>query len=71
MFKTLFLSSALSRVYNFGPVFRAENSKTRQHASEFQMVEAEIAFLDNIENLISVSLLFLFGVFYYYFMNHS
>lgn len=63
--KTWFLSSALSRVYNFGPVFRAENSQTRQHASEFQMIEAEIAFLDNIEDLINVSS-FCCSYYYYY-----
>ncbi|BAP58735.1 asparagine--tRNA ligase [Candidatus Tachikawaea gelatinosa] len=35
---------ALSKVYNFGPVFRAENSNTSRHLSEFWMLEAEIAF---------------------------
>lgn len=37
---------ALSRVYTFGPTFRAENSNTRRHLSEFWMVEPEIAFAD-------------------------
>lgn len=37
---------ALSRVYTFGPTFRAENSHTRRHLSEFWMVEPEIAFAD-------------------------
>ena len=35
---------ALSRVYTFGPTFRAENSNTSRHLSEFWMVEPEIAF---------------------------
>jgi len=35
---------ALSRVYTFGPTFRAENSNTRRHLAEFWMVEPEIAF---------------------------
>ncbi len=35
---------ALSRVYTFGPTFRAENSNTRRHLSEFWMVEPEVAF---------------------------
>ncbi len=35
---------ALSNVYTFGPTFRAENSHTSRHASEFWMVEPEIAF---------------------------
>ena len=36
----------LSRVYTFGPTFRAENSNTSRHLSEFWMVEPEIAFAD-------------------------
>ncbi len=35
---------AMSRVYTFGPTFRAENSHTRRHLAEFWMVEPEIAF---------------------------
>ncbi|HMT03001.1 MAG TPA: asparagine--tRNA ligase, partial [Burkholderiales bacterium] len=35
---------ALSKVYTFGPTFRAENSNTTRHLSEFWMVELEIAF---------------------------
>ncbi|MEC5127271.1 asparagine--tRNA ligase [Verrucomicrobiales bacterium BCK34] len=37
---------ALSNIYTFGPTFRAENSHTSRHASEFWMVEPEIAFCD-------------------------
>lgn len=37
---------AMSRVYTFGPTFRAENSHTRRHLAEFWMVEPEIAFAD-------------------------
>src|SRR5712691_3593264 len=37
---------ALSRVYTFGPTFRAENSNTSRHLAEFWMVEPEIAFAD-------------------------
>ncbi len=37
---------ALGKVYNFGPVFRAEKSKTRRHLTEFWMVEPEVAFAD-------------------------
>ncbi|RME19782.1 MAG: asparagine--tRNA ligase [Deltaproteobacteria bacterium] len=37
---------ALSRVYTFGPTFRAENSNTSRHLSEFWMVEPELAFAD-------------------------
>jgi asparaginyl-tRNA synthetase len=35
---------AMSRVYTFGPTFRAENSNTRRHLAEFWMIEPEIAF---------------------------
>ena len=37
---------ALSRVYTFGPTFRAENSNTTRHLAEFWMVEPEVAFAD-------------------------
>ncbi len=37
---------AFKRVYTFGPTFRAENSNTKTHASEFWMIEPEIAFCD-------------------------
>lgn len=39
-------ASALGNIYTFGPTFRAENSHTSRHASEFWMVEPEIAFCD-------------------------
>ncbi|GBU10658.1 asparaginyl tRNA synthetase [Erysipelotrichaceae bacterium] len=37
---------AFSNIYTFGPTFRAENSNTTRHASEFWMIEPEIAFAD-------------------------
>jgi asparaginyl-tRNA synthetase len=37
---------ALAKVYTFGPTFRAENSNTSRHASEFWMIEPEMAFCD-------------------------
>lgn len=37
---------ALSRVYTFGPTFRAENSNTTRHLAEFWMIEPEVAFFD-------------------------
>eukprot|EP00656_Telonema_subtile_P036240 TRINITY_DN40203_c0_g1_i1.p1 TRINITY_DN40203_c0_g1~~TRINITY_DN40203_c0_g1_i1.p1 ORF type:complete len:377 (+),score=98.05 TRINITY_DN40203_c0_g1_i1:241-1371(+) len=37
---------ALSRVYSFGPTFRAENSNTSRHLAEFWMLEPEMAFAD-------------------------
>src|SRR5207302_2240683 len=40
------LACALSKVYTFGPTFRAENSNTSRHANEFWMIETEMAFCD-------------------------
>lgn len=40
------MATALSNVYTFGPTFRAENSNTSRHASEFWMIEPEMAFCD-------------------------
>lgn len=42
---------ALSRVYAFGPTFRAEKSKTRRHLIEFWMVEPEMAFVEHEQSL--------------------
>jgi asparaginyl-tRNA synthetase len=42
---------ALSKVYTFGPTFRAENSNTSRHASEFWMIEPEMAFCDLQNNM--------------------
>ncbi|MBO6702874.1 MAG: asparagine--tRNA ligase [Pseudomonadales bacterium] len=41
---------AMSKVYTFGPTFRAENSNTSRHLAEFWMVEPEIAFADLNDN---------------------
>lgn len=41
---------ALSKVYTFGPTFRAENSNTSRHLAEFWMVEPEIAFANLTDN---------------------
>jgi asparaginyl-tRNA synthetase len=42
---------ALTKVYTFGPTFRAENSNTSRHASEFWMIEPEMAFCDLAGNM--------------------
>ncbi|MEG1150267.1 MAG: asparagine--tRNA ligase [Bacilli bacterium] len=42
---------AYKKVYTFGPTFRAENSNTKTHASEFWMIEPEIAFCDLEKNM--------------------
>ena len=44
---------AFKKAYTFGPTFRAENSNTKTHASEFWMIEPEIAFCD-LEGLMNI-----------------
>jgi asparaginyl-tRNA synthetase len=45
------MAMALGRVYDFGPTFRAEKSKTRRHMMEFWMLDAEAAWLQHEDNL--------------------
>lgn len=45
-------AQALKKVYTFGPTFRAENSHTTRHASEFWMIEPEAAFTDYNEMMV-------------------
>ncbi|KAI8378019.1 uncharacterized protein BYT42DRAFT_572451 [Radiomyces spectabilis] len=49
------MASALSRVYTFGPVFRAEESLTSRHLAEFWMLEAEMTFIDQLDQLLDVT----------------
>ncbi|QHM76019.1 Asparagine--tRNA ligase [Mixta theicola] len=53
---------ALSKIYTFGPTFRAENSNTSRHLAEFWMLEPEIAFasLDDAANLAEAMLKYVF-----------
>jgi len=44
-------ATALSKVYTFGPTFRAENSNTSRHLAEFWMIEPEVAFNDIVDNM--------------------
>lgn len=46
------MSHGLSKVYTFGPTFRAENSKSAIHLSEFYMLELEESFVNSIEEII-------------------
>ena len=45
----------MSKVYTFGPTFRAENSHTRHHLAEFSMVEAELAFTRSLDDIMKVN----------------
>jgi asparaginyl-tRNA synthetase len=42
---------AMGEIYTFGPTFRAENSNTPRHLAEFWMIEPEMAFFDNDDNM--------------------
>jgi asparaginyl-tRNA synthetase len=44
-------ATALGEIYTFGPTFRAENSNTTRHLSEFWMIEPEMAFYDLTDNM--------------------
>jgi len=44
-------ATALSKIYTFGPTFRAENSHTSRHLSEFWMIEPEMAFFELADNM--------------------
>ncbi|TKG93426.1 asparagine--tRNA ligase [Puteibacter caeruleilacunae] len=44
-------ATALGEIYTFGPTFRAENSNTTRHLSEFWMIEPEMAFYDLKDNM--------------------
>lgn len=48
---------ALRKVYTFGPTFRAENSHTQRHASEFWMIEPEMAFEDLDDDIVTIEAL--------------
>jgi asparaginyl-tRNA synthetase len=45
------LATALGKIYTFGPTFRAENSNTSRHLSEFWMIEPEVAFAEIEDNM--------------------
>lgn len=50
----LYLEAAIAshgQVFDFGPVFRAEKSKTKRHLTEFWMIDAEMAFVEHEDNI--------------------
>ncbi len=50
----LYIEAAIfshGKVFDFGPVFRAEKSKTRRHLTEFWMMDAEAAWVEHVENM--------------------
>lgn len=53
------IAHAMTRVYSFGPTFRAENSNTTRHLCEFWMVEPEMCFAD-LQDLMTLGTKYLF-----------
>ncbi|KFW75881.1 hypothetical protein N305_08180, partial [Manacus vitellinus] len=48
------MAGAFTHVFTFGPTFRAENSQSRRHLAEFYMVEAELSFTENLQDIMQV-----------------
>lgn len=59
------MAMALGDVYTFGPTFRAENSNTSRHLSEFWMIEPEMAFCDQREMLVFIEDFLKYMISYY------
>jgi len=53
-YKQMALASGLDRVFEVGPVFRAENSNTYRHATEYTSFDLEFAYIDGVEDVMSV-----------------
>ena len=50
-YKQMSLAAGFDRVFEIGPVYRAENSHTSYHATEIEMLDAEIAWIDSVEDV--------------------
>lgn len=50
-YKQMAMASGFNKVFEIGPAFRAENSHTSYHATEIQMIDAEISFIDSVEDV--------------------
>ena len=53
-YKQMALASGLERVFEVGPCFRAENSNTNRHATEFTSFDVEFAYIDSFEDVMSL-----------------
>lgn len=60
---------AMTKVYTFGPTFRAENSNTTRHLAEFWMLEIELAF-SNLQDIIQLSIKIIKYIIQYILKNH-
>jgi aspartyl-tRNA synthetase len=54
LYKQSLMSTGLDRVYEIGPVFRAEPSATTRHLSEFTGLDFEMAFIDSMEDVLDI-----------------
>jgi nondiscriminating aspartyl-tRNA synthetase len=54
LFKQTLMATGLDRVYEISPAFRAEKSETTRHISEFVSFDAELAFIDSMEDVLKV-----------------
>ncbi|XP_044306150.1 probable asparagine--tRNA ligase, mitochondrial isoform X3 [Varanus komodoensis] len=48
------MAGAFTKVFTFGPTFRADNSQSRKHLAEFYMVEAELSFIESLQDIMQV-----------------
>lgn len=53
-YKQMAMASGFDKVFEIGPVFRAENSHTSYHATEIHMADVEISFIDSVEDVMDV-----------------
>lgn len=51
LYKQMCMASGFNQVFEFGPTFRAENSHTSYHANEIYMIDAEISWIDSVEDV--------------------
>ncbi|XP_044306152.1 probable asparagine--tRNA ligase, mitochondrial isoform X5 [Varanus komodoensis] len=49
------MAGAFTKVFTFGPTFRADNSQSRKHLAEFYMVEAELSFIESLQDIMQVA----------------
>jgi nondiscriminating aspartyl-tRNA synthetase len=55
LYKQMLMASSLDRIYEIGPVFRAEKFHTRRHVSEYLSVDMEMAWIDSEEDVLKIA----------------
>ena len=51
LYKQMAMASGFNKIFEIGPVFRAENSHTSYHATEIEMIDVEMSFIDSLEDI--------------------